>query len=237
MTSAALLMNLGRTRASKLGKRLRRLIRYNAVTERAQQIARHHSLLSLGEIGVQLDIRPDDAIIDCGANVGDMTSRFARTGATVFAFEPNRLCFSVLKRRFALIPNVQCFNEGVMDRECILSLCAPKGDAEWDHIDATVASSFKASDAHGESYDVRCIRLSDFILSLDKPVSLLKMDIEGSEIEVLNDLFDSKAIYRVGLTVVETHERQQPLLLSKTNALRSRIDELGLSSKVRLDWI
>lgn len=221
---------------SKFHKYFRRIIRYNGLVERAQQIARGNSLVHLGEIGLSLDVKRADVIIDCGANVGDMTSRFARTGASVFAFEPNPLCYAILRKRFAFTPNVKCFNEGVMDRDCVLSLSSPEASSEWDAIDATVASSFNA-DTSQKTSDVRCISLSDFIISLQRPVKLVKMDIEGSEIEVLNNLLDSGAIDCVELTVVETHERQQPALVDATNALRQRIAELGLGPKIRLDWI
>ena len=222
---------------SKLYKQLRRLVRYNGLTERAQQIVRSRTSLNLAEISLSLEVKGSDVIVDCGANVGDMTSRFARTGASVFAFEPNPLCYAILRKRFSLTPNVRCFNEGVMDRECILSLSCPAASAEWDALDATVASSFNVDGAAQATSDVRCISLSDFIMSLRKPVKLVKMDIEGSEIQVLNCLLDSKAVDLVELIVVETHEKQQPDLLDATDALRQRIKDCGLEKKIRLDWI
>jgi FkbM family methyltransferase len=218
-------------------KHLRRIVRYNGFVERAQQIARKNPLLNLGEIGLSLNVKSTDVIIDCGANVGDMTSRFARTGASVFAFEPNPLCYSILRKRFAITPNVKCFNNGVMDRECVLSLSWPAASSEWDALDATVASSFNVDGKVQTTSSVRCISLSDLILSLQRPVKLVKMDIEGSEIEVLNSLLDSKAIDLIELAVVETHEKQQPALTSATSALRGRISEAGLEAKIRLDWI
>ena len=220
-----------------LNKHIRRVVRYNGFVERAQQIARKSPLLNLGEIGLSLDVKSTDVIIDCGANVGDMTSRFARTGASVFAFEPAPLCYSILGKRFAITPNVKCFNEGVMDRECVLSLSCPEASSEWDALDATVASSFNVDGEVQTTSSVRCVSLSDFIFAPQRPVKLVKMDIEGSEIEVLNSLLDSKAIDLVELTVVETHEKQQPALADATNALRRRIRESGLDTKIRLDWI
>lgn len=64
----------------------------------------------------------------------------------------------------------------------------------------------------------------------------MKIDIEGSEIEVINRLIDTNAIDLIDYLVVETHEKQMPHLLDKTNALRSRINSLGLDKKINLDW-
>ena len=84
--------------------------------------------------------------------------------------------------------------------------------------------------------EIECISLSDFIQSLHRQVRLLKLDIEGSEIPVLNQLLDIGSINFVDLTVVETHERQMPHLLDVTAALRDRIKKEGLEKKIRLDW-
>ena len=53
---------------------------------------------------------------------------------------------------------------------------------------------------------------------------------------MINRLIDTKAIDLIDYLVVETHEKQMPHLLDKTNALRSRINSLGLDKKINLDW-
>ena len=177
-------------------------------------------------------------IIDCGANVGDMTSRFARTGATVHAFEPNPLCYSIIKRRFARMNKVTCHNKGVMSRQCKLSLSTPEPHGGFDSVGVTVSSSFVHDDfgVPASAVEVECIDLADFIEQLGADVSLLKMDIEGAEVQVINHLLDRGVLGRVRLAIVETHERFSPELASGTEALRSRLEITGFASRVRLDW-
>ena len=139
------------------------------------------------------------------------------------------------------MPMVHCFNRGVMDRICKLTLSTPRAHGQWDAIDSTVAASFTPGALSPSKHliqqvEVECIDLSSFIQSLNQRVRLLKLDIEGSEIEVLNHLMDSGAMELIDLVVVETHERQMPHLLEATNALRTRIREEGLEGKIRLDW-
>jgi hypothetical protein len=86
-----------------------------------------------------------------------------------------------------------------------------------------------------ESSTAECIDLDAFIRRLGRRVRVLKLDIEGSEIAVLNRLLDTGTINLVDLVVAETHE-WNPNLLAATNALRERIDAEGLAAKVRLDW-
>jgi FkbM family methyltransferase len=194
--------------------------------------------LKLQQIGLDLKTGPGDILIDCGANVGDVTSSFARTGALVYAFEPDPLCFSILSKRFSRTPNVVCFNKGVMDRDCSLTLKSPGAHENWDDLDATVSASFvNESLLPGREAVVPCIDLSQFIGSLGHRVRLLKIDIEGAEIPVINRLIETEVVNAIDLAVVETHEKQQPSLLLETEKLRERIKSLGIEARFRLDWI
>jgi FkbM family methyltransferase len=222
----------------QLKKFLRRAVRYNRVVERVQQEIRQNPRLILAPIELEILTKPGDILIDCGANVGDVTSSFARTGATVYAFEPDPLCFSVLSKRFSLTPNVTCLHQGVMDKSCSLTLNSPSAHGKWDNLDSTVSSSFIRADLTAPRQAVvDCIDLSEFITSLNRRVRLLKIDIEGAEIPVINRLIDSGAVDLIDLAVVETHETQQPSLLQATTSLRERINASGHESRFRLDWI
>jgi FkbM family methyltransferase len=189
----------------------------------------------------EIDVSPGDIIIDCGANIGDVTSLFARAGATVYAFEPNPLCFTILSKRFRALPMVRCFNQGVIDRHCTLTLTTPSAHQQWDAIETTIVSSFIPGAMHPEKYtvqevEIECIDIDEFIRSLGRRVRLLKLDVEGAEILIINRLIDAGTIELVDLVAAETHERHIPSLIASTAALRLRIQNAGLGSKIRLDW-
>jgi FkbM family methyltransferase len=222
-----------------LKKMIHRTVRWNPLVERAQQMVRMSPALRLEPIDLRVEINPDDVLIDCGANIGAITSRFARTGARVYAFEPNPLCFSILSRRFSLTPNVTCFNKGVMDRACTLDLVTPDAHEKWDELDTSIGSTVMLNQLPpGTSRtSIECIDLSEFIFSLNQRVRFLKLDIEGSEVCVINGLIDTNATDRVDLIVVETHETQLPFLREQTDRMKQRISDSGLQEKFRLDWI
>jgi FkbM family methyltransferase len=225
--------------SSRLKKAAYRTIRYSPWTERLQNSLRRETAIRLDAIGVSVRAGPADIVIDAGANVGDVTSLCARTGATVHAFEPNPVCYRILEKRFGNLANVNTHAAGVMDKPCRLTLSTPKAHDQFDDVDSTVAGSMMAPALDTREViqtDVECIDLADFIRKLPRPVTLLKMDIEGAEIAVLNHLIDTGVIERINLTVVETHERFSPELAQATDALRDRLAESGLDQKVRLDW-
>src|SRR5215213_2826967 len=127
--------------SSRLKKAAYRAIRYSRWTEQIQNSLRRESSIQLKAIGVSVPAGPGDIVIDAGANVGDVTSLCARTGATIHAFEPNPVCYRILEKRFANLANVQTHAAGVMDRPCRLTLSTPKAHHQFDNIDTTVAGS------------------------------------------------------------------------------------------------
>jgi FkbM family methyltransferase len=216
-----------------------RAARWNPATELALAWWKWSPILRLSALGFETSVSPGDVLIDCGANVGDITAKFARTPGVVHAFEPDPVCYRVLRRRFQWIRNVQLHPQGVMDRDCVLTLVSPDPHAGLDGIETTVSSSFSTGKVRG-TYSVRetrveCVDLVAFVRSVDH-VRVLKLDIEGSELPVLNALLDSGAIDLVDHVIVETHEKCMPQLVGETEALRDRIAAAGLGGKICLDW-
>lgn len=222
-------------------KAVYRMIRHHPWTEWAQARLRRSSAMKFEEIAVCLDIAPGDILIDGGANIGDITSRMARTGATIYAFEPNPMCYDITRRRFACLPQVEVINKGIMDREGVLELRTPKASGRFDPIESSVSSSFvnpfdDASNDGLESVEIACEDICAWIERLASSVRLLKLDVEGAEIAIINKLIDTGAMDKVEFIVAETHERFSPELSAETEALRSRLAREGLAEKVRLDW-
>jgi FkbM family methyltransferase len=224
-----------------LGK-IKRKLRLSGFSENLRQRFMCTDHIDLSAVGWSVRVNPGDIALDCGANVGDLTSRFARSSAKVYAFEPNSLCVKVLKNRFHTVRNVEIIHAGVMDRACTLELTTPKAHAGFDDLSTTVSATFQTQ-PKGERLDydvnketVNCIDLNEFILNLGQRVRLLKIDIEGAEIEVLNKLIDTRAIDLVDYVVVETHAEQMPHLKEATSALKDRINSEKLLDKVSLDW-
>lgn len=188
------------------------------------------------EIFAMLDT--GDIAIDCGANIGMVTEQMAARGATVFAFEPNPHAFLVLQERFTANSNVHCLNQGVLDREGELPLYFHENSDE-DEVKWSVGSSFvstKGNIKKDKSVVVKIIDIVEFIAELSQKVKILKLDVEGVEIEILNKLIDTGVLDKVGLVLVETHEEKMPELKEKTEKLREKIRVKGIQN-INLNWI
>ena len=92
------------------------------------------------------------------------------------------------------------------------------------------------NDVSLEDYtEVEVIRLRDFLEQFDR-VRILKIDIEGAECDVLEDLLLGDALSGVDLTLVETHEEWIPETIPRLQGIRQTLNEREISS-VHLNWI
>lgn len=185
-----------------------------------------------------LGLRPGDVALDCGANVGEVTEALARTGAEVHAFEPNPHAYEVLSARVGGRPNVHLYPVAVLDRDAEVRLYLHRSSSA-DEVAWSVGSSLvetKGNVDRERFLDVRAIDLARFVLALERPVRVAKIDVEGVEHAVLHRLLDSGAIDRIETVLVELHDAHMPALGGETARLRDRLREEGLEAKVQTDW-
>ena len=183
-------------------------------------------------------LKRGDLAIDCGANIGHVTAELVRRGAFVYAFEPNPQAFAVLARRFGDASNVELRQEAVLDRAGTVRLYFHV-DAAADPVGASTGSSvlpFKGNVDPTSYVDVEALDLSEFVLRLERPVRLLKLDVEGAECPIVHRLIDTGAIERIDVALVELHDRHISELRGDYEALRDRLARAGLADRVYTDW-
>jgi FkbM family methyltransferase len=124
-------------------------------------------------------LRPGDVALDIGANFGAHTLPLAQLvapGGTVFAFEPQRILFQILCGNVALneIPNVHALP---------VALGRAAGRAKVPALDYRGARNFGGVSLGGtQGEDVPVLTLDQLEVS---KVKLIKIDVEGMELDVL----------------------------------------------------
>jgi len=183
-------------------------------------------------------LNKNSTCIDCGANIGSITLQMAETGAKVYAFEPNPYAYEQLQKNINQFKNVICFQKGVYIEDTKKELFFHQNSSQ-DEIYWSTGSSlldFKGNVDKNKSQLVEIIDLNKFIIQLNSKIDLLKIDVEGVEIEILNKLIDTGVIHKIKYVFVETHEKKIPELLESTNKLRERIKKEKITH-INLDWI
>ena len=194
--------------------------------------------------GVCSILTPRDVVLDCGANVGVVTTQLAATGAHVHAFEPDPFAFEKLTAAVGSMENVTVHKAAVgLDAGTVTLMRAanfadnPKGAS----VKSTVVSGGRGIDEiEGTVEEVKQISLLDQIDTLCSQhgeIAFLKLDIEGAELPILEAMLEQRLFDRIRLTVAETHERKFKELRPRFKALRAAVSEAYPVTRVNLDWI
>ena len=189
-----------------------------------------------------VSLQPGDVMIDCGANVGDITAPFAALGAVVLAYEPNDYAFAKLAERFKHTKNVRCIKAAVSTRDGKEKLFLHE-HSNQDPLKYSTGSSLlgdKQNVNPGEFIEVDVVDLAKIVKRFkedyQKNIHILKIDIEGAECELLEKFMDEGLLSDIPYVFVETHEKKIPSLKERTNRVIERAKELQLNN-VNFNWI
>lgn len=137
----------------------------------------------------------DSLVIDAGGYLGDFTANLGYD-CNVIIFEPVPEFFKYCKERFKVNPRIkiECFGLGTRDGRSTLYV---RKDASSFYEKWKWAGS-------SDAITVNTICLSKYIKGFPK-VDLLKLNIEGTEYDVLGDLAENKQISKIKTILVQFH--------------------------------
>lgn len=144
-------------------------------------------------------------IIDCGGNIGMSVLywKYRYPNAHITVFEPSREVVDALEEniRRNKLTNVTLVRAAVSANEGVTQIYVRGNAACGNTIKDMVAETTPHKHAI-DSYEVKTVRLSDFIPG---PVDILKLDIEGNEGVVLKELAEHNALSKVKQIGLEYH--------------------------------
>lgn len=151
--------------------------------------------------------------IDLGANVGLYTKKMASAAKRVIAFEPDPWAFAQLRAGVAGLENVTIVNAaaGADEKKVLLYRDArfEKDPASYSISSSVIVGKWKITEKN--AVEVRQVDFIRYLEDLDDDVGVLKIDIEGAEVDILESLFERPDILaRIENIFVETHEKRIP---------------------------
>lgn len=176
--------------------------------------------------------------IDLGANLGVHTRTLAAQASRVYAFEPDPWTAARLRENIADLPNVDVITAAAGTENGTLSLYR-SAEFATDPEAASLSSSIMAAKRNVDTDNAIPVPVVDFIAflrDLDTDIAVIKIDIEGAEVPLLEKLLDDPVLARIDHIFVETHESRIPDLAPRSEALRRRAAKLT-HPKINMNWI
>lgn len=161
-----------------------------------------------------IDVADPTVILDAGAHIGLASVFFAERfhSATVIAIEAEAANFDLLCKNASSYPRIRPMHAGLWSRSTWLRIENPEA-ATW---------SFRVVESDRPT-DIRAVSIADVMqLHGVDHIDILKMDIEGAELEVLTH--NAEWLSSVGNLLIELHDRYRPGCTAALEAALSNFD-------------
>ena len=176
-------------------------------------------------------------VIDAGANVGEFTKLFLDKGFKVHAFEPDTIALKELKKKCETSKELKLYEAAVGLKNERQKLYRYRKFDESNPYSTQGSSLLNYRSGKNKPFiEIKVIDFIEYLKQQTDNISLLKMDIEGIEIDILNKIIDEDLHKKIKFIFVETHERFSHSLGVETAKLKLRIKKLKIRN-INLDWV
>jgi FkbM family methyltransferase len=182
-------------------------------------------------------VKPGDTVWDIGANVGLFTIAAAQKAGpqgSIVAIEPDLWLASLLQRSAALQPpaaaRIHVMPVAVSNRTGIATLHIANRNRNSNHL-SSVPEHSQAGGTR-ETHQVLSITL-DWLLEQLSPPSLVKIDVEGAEIDLLHGAHNLLTNVRP-ILMCESQHRNRPEVTTILNQYRYKLYDWDTNPRVEI---
>lgn len=170
-----------------------------------------------------------ESMLDCGANIGLFSYYCSDVFEKIYCFEPSEKHFEILKK--ISTPNTITKKIAISDKS---------GFVDFYINDTNSTTNSLISDFGGNKISAISTSLIEFVyINKIKKIDLLKLDIEGGEVVVLNNDFFNVFCKYVNNIYLETHntfEVNNKDSSSNADFFQSKLTEIGFNvQRINMD--
>jgi len=150
-------------------------------------------------------------VIDVGANIGQfvVAVKSFYPNAQIYSVEPDRDVYQILNKNIKQFKKVTSFNYGLSNKEGRVDFYKSNSFSEWSGLHPLEGHNY-------EKISVQ-IKRGDRLFSSITHIDLLKIDVEGAELEVLQGM--KKTISKCKYILIEASIMRNPSDLGSKNVL------------------
>lgn len=173
--------------------------------------------------------------IDGGAHAGVFSDVVLACGGHCYAFEPNVYLASFLKELYKNNDKISVYQQALGIENKKAMFYNPGDDLVSQGAGVVKIESW----GHKDAYEVEIINFCEFLqnlISKHGKITLVKLDIEGAEFEILEQIIHQKLYKHIEYIMAETHERAFSDGALKMQRLKNLIESNRIKN-IYLDWI
>jgi len=166
-----------------------------------------------------VNLKKFDLILDVGANIGNHSLYFSNFSKQVFSYEPNPNTFELLKFNTKNLSNINIYNIGISNKNENKFL----NESNFNIGDSAIVSSDEKEDIEKNNktlHEISSMKLDDLEHLSDEKISMIKIDVEQHEYEVMDGA--SKLI-----------DKNQPVLIFEHNIETSKKQTLKINKFIK----
>jgi len=165
-------------------------------------IAMRRALQENPDLLIDFNLDEKSVVVDAGAYVGNWAERVARkSGARIYAFEPNPRPLQRLRERAANYQNMSVFEYGLGGRNDALTMTVQGPGSSF------FPDNYFAKKRNVEVTTAQIRDVAEVFEELEfEHIDLLELNIEGSEYDVLPRLAETVWIPRIDALLIQFHE-------------------------------
>lgn len=167
--------------------------------------------------------------IDLGANIGEYSQILAKRAKRVYAFEPDPWALEQLRANTAHLDNVEIIEAAAGTCEASVKLYRHPEFADDPIMNSQSSSvvSDKSNISRNDYFEVPQVDVIEFMRNLDQDVGVLKVDIEGAEVDLFEKLFyEPDVLSKIHYIFAETHEGKITGHIPRVAALKARAEQI-----------
>jgi FkbM family methyltransferase len=179
-------------------------------------------------------------IIDIGACVGEFTDfcLASHPVEAIYLFEPLSVNYNFLAKKYANNEKIKLYHMAVSDFDGVAKFYKKQykkdGKPLFD-FPGNAGSSLrrdKGSTSKKHFENVKVIKLSTFVKAQKiNKIDILKVDVEGSEYAIFDDMINHHLYENIGKIYYEDHSRKVAGIIDAKNAFFAKASDLGILHK------
>ncbi len=148
----------------------------------------------ISDLNKTVDLKNLKNVLDIGANIGQFSYTLKKfyPHLSIYSFEPNKEAYALLKKNFEKSDATYLFNYGIANETGKRTFYySPSVSAEGSLVKENMNQNYVKTDVKEISIDVVKLDKNNLQkLKMPSEFDLVKIDVEGAEVEVINSLKD-----------------------------------------------